>query len=227
MNDIAALTGRTFAAVLFDLDGTLINSIEAVERSWREWARLEGVDLSEIGNFHGTPSRQIVAKLVPPERAERSAALIDSLELADTDGVVILPGSVAALEALLGESGGRQRAAIATSGSRELATARLKATGLRVPDVVVTASDVRVGKPDPAPYLLAAERLGVDPRHCLVVEDAPAGIESGKTAGAATLGVLTSSGASELAAADAVVSDLSAVRFTAGPDGVTMHESPA
>nr|WP_218852675.1 HAD-IA family hydrolase [Spelaeicoccus albus] len=219
------MTGRSFAAVLFDLDGTLINSIEAVERSWREWARLEGVDLADIGNFHGTPSRQIVAKLVPPEQVERSSAVIDSLELADTDGVVILPGSETALEALLDVPGGRQYAAIATSGSRPLATMRLKATGLRVPDVVVTASDVSVGKPDPAPYVLAAERLGVDPRECLVVEDAPAGIESGNAAGAATLGILTSSGPDELRAADAVVRDLDAVRFQAGPGGVSMRES--
>lgn len=227
MRNLSALTGRTFAAVLFDMDGTLISSIEAVERSWREWARVEGVDLADVGNFHGTPSGQIVAQLVPPERVEASRALIDGLELADTGGVVILPGTEDALDVLLGDGDAREYAAIATSCSRELADLRLTSTGLRVPDVVVTASDVPVGKPDPAPYLLAAARLGVDPRDCLVVEDAPAGIESGKAAGAATLGVLTSSGIDELSSADAVATDLSAVRFRAGADGVTMRESDA
>lgn len=225
MRDLSALTGRTFAAVLFDMDGTLISSIDAVERSWREWARIEGVDLSDVGNFHGTPSGQVVAKLVAPERVRESQELIDSLELSDTGGVVILPGSENALDALLGSGDARQYAAIATSCSRKLAELRLTSTGLRVPDVVVTASDVRVGKPDPAPFLLAAERLGVDPRDCLVVEDAPAGIEAGKAAGAATLGVLTSSGSDELSAADALAENLDAVRFRVGPGGVTMQES--
>lgn len=223
--DVGALTSRTFAAVLFDMDGTLINSIAAVERSWREWARLESVDLADVGNFHGTPSRQIVERLVPADRVEESKQLIDSLELSDTSGVVILPGAEAALAALAGpNTTGRHYAAIVTSCSRPLAELRLEATGLPAPDIVVTASDVAIGKPDPAPFLAAARRCGVDPNDCLVVEDAPAGIRSGKAAGAATLGVLTSSGADELAA-DGIARDLDAVRFHAGDDGVRMREN--
>jgi sugar-phosphatase len=223
--DLGSLAGRTFDAVLFDLDGTLISSLGSVARSWSRWAELEGVDPVGLRNFHGVPSAQIVAELVGPGRAAESTRLIDSLELADTEGIVALPGTLRALATLLAPVPGasRQWAAIATSCSGPLAAVRLKASGLSVPEVVVTADDVERGKPDPAPYLLAARRLGVDPARCLVVEDAPSGLRAGIAAGAATLAVRTSSGEEELAHADGVVSDLGDVEFSVGADGIRVR----
>jgi mannitol-1-/sugar-/sorbitol-6-phosphatase len=212
-----ALTGRTFDAVLFDMDGTLIDSGPVVVRSWMRWASEEGVDPALLAGKHGIPSAQIVAMLLPEDRRASAVQRIDDIEVADTDGIVVLPGAREALSAL--PAG---RVAIATSCTRPLAAARIGATGLPAPAVVVTASDVERGKPDPAPYLLAAQRLGVDPARCLVVEDAPAGIAAGRAAGAATLAVASTHRVAELtaAAADAVVVDLSGVRLVAEDHGV-------
>ncbi|MGQ7352667.1 HAD-IA family hydrolase [Quadrisphaera oryzae] len=212
-----ALAERTFDAVLFDMDGTLIDSGPVVVRSWMRWADEEGVDPALLAGMHGIPSAQIVERLLPADRWTSATQRIDDIEVSDTDGIVVLPGAREALAAL--PAG---RAAIATSCTRPLATARAGATGLPVPGVVVTASDVERGKPDPAPYLLAAQRLGVDPARCLVVEDAPAGITAGRAAGAATLAVATTHRVGDLqaAAADAVVVDLSGVRLVADDHGV-------
>jgi sugar-phosphatase len=116
------------------------------------------------------------------------------------------------------------RAAIVTSCVWDLATARIAATGITAPAVMVTADQVKIGKPDPAPFLLAASRLGVDPADCLVIEDAPAGLASGRAAGASLLALLSTHTAAELDA-DAVVGNLAAVRFAVSPEGVRV--SPA
>lgn len=207
---LGALEGRDFAAVLFDLDGTLIDSTPNVVRSWVQWAREEGIDPRRLAGFHGVPARAIVEHLLDPERVEASVARIDELELADTEGIRPLPGAVESLSTLTGAG---DLCAIATSCTSALAAARLAATALPAPRVVVTADDVPRGKPHPAPYLLAAERLGVDPAECLVVEDAPGGLESARGAGCATLAVSTTTAPADLIA-DAVVGTLAEVGFT-------------
>lgn len=214
-SDLGLLAARTFDAVLFDLDGTLIDSTAAVERTWRAWGAEHG--LSDGWEFpHGVPARQVLARLVDADGIEAAFTRVTEIELLDVDGIVVLPGAAEALAALpVG------RAAIATSGTAPLAKLRITHTGLEVPAVVVTADDVPVGKPDPAPYLLAASRLGADPARCLVVEDAPAGLVSARAAGCATLAVTTTHAAADLDA-DAIVPDLGAVRFSAGPDGVRL-----
>jgi len=201
-------------AVLFDLDGTLIDSTPAVERSWRRWAQEYDVRELGFGSWHGIPAAQIVTHFLPEPQWAEAARRIEQLELADVEGILVLPGTREALAALPG-----RRAAIVTSCVRPLARARIAATGLSAPDVVVTADQVKLGKPDPAPFLLAAELLGVDPVDCLVVEDAPAGLTSAKAAGAARLALSTTHPRDQLEA-DAVVGDLSAVRFSVHPDGV-------
>lgn len=215
--DLEAPFDAPFEAVLFDLDGTLIDSTAVVNRSWMSWAEAEQVDPQRLLGFHGVPAAAIVAALVEPARVSAAAARIDRIELTDTGGVVPLPGAVAALAAL--PSG---RAAIATSCGLDLARARIGAAGLDAPDVLVTADQVERGKPAPDPYLLAAERLGVDPTRCLVVEDAPSGLASARAAGCSTLAVVTTTARDELEA-DLVVTDLSEVRLEAGPDGVLVH----
>ncbi len=217
MTDTPAPLATTFEAVLFDLDGTLVDSTTAVERSWLRWAREEQVDPQLLAGFHGVPSAGIVTALLPDHRRQDALSRIDALELADIDGVVALPGAVRALAAL--PTG---RSAIATSCTRPLAAARIAAARLRVPDVVVTVDDVAVGKPAPDPYLLAACRLGVDPARCLVVEDAPSGLRSARAAGCATLAVTTTTPAADLEA-DLVVATLDTVHLVATADGVVLR----
>jgi len=207
--------GRSpFAAVLFDMDGTLVDSTPSVERCWARWAEEMDIDLRRLLGWHGVPAAAIARALLPPERVEAGVARITELELEDTDGIRPLPGAAEALAVLpVG------RAAIATSCTRPLARARLAAAGLDAPEVVVTADDVSRGKPDPEPFLLAAQRLGVDASRCLVVEDAPAGLAAARAAGCATLGVTTTTPAGELSA-DVVVRDLAQVRVVVDEDGV-------
>jgi len=212
-----AVLGRTFAAVLFDLDGTLIDSTPSVDRSWRRWARARGVDRASFEVRHGVPARQILAAFLPATELDAAVAELEALEVSDAEGIVVLPGALAALAALP-----PGRAAIATSCTLPLARARIAATGLPAPAVVVTADQVPIGKPDPAPYLLAADRLGVDPAACLVVEDAPAGLEAGSAAGCATLAVATTHRAGELAA-DVVVGTLADVVLDADAAGVRVR----
>jgi sugar-phosphatase len=207
---LGTLEGRSFAAVLFDMDGTLIDSIPVVIRSWVRWADEEDVDPRRLAGFHGVPAKGIIARLLPPDRVDSAFDRIEAIEIADTDGITVLSGALDALAALTGDV---QLCAIATSCTRPLADARLGATGLPAPAVVVTASDVTRGKPHPDPFLLAAERLGVDPADCLVVEDAPGGLEAGRAAGCATLAVSTTTVAADLVA-DAVVEDLGVVQFS-------------
>ncbi|WP_069386870.1 HAD-IA family hydrolase [Cellulosimicrobium cellulans] len=220
-----AFADRTFDAVLFDMDGTLIDSVPAVDRCWRRWAAEQGLPGAETFQIpHGTPARTVIAGLLPPERVEAAHARIQELELVDNDGVTMLPGTPGALSALPAE-----RQAIVTSCTRPLAEARMAASGLEARSVVVTADDVARGKPDPDPFLLGAEKLGVDPARCLVVEDAPAGIASARAAGCAVLAVTGTHSAAELAAAspapDAVATGLDAVRFAVGPDGVRVTDA--
>lgn len=209
------LTAATFEAVLFDNDGTLIDSRGAVVRAWTAWARHHDIPQEQLVGFHGVPSRGIVAHVAPHLDVERATADIDRRELEDAGGVVALPGAKDALAAVGG------RAAIVTSAGRDLAVLRLDAAGLTPPAAFVTADDIDRGKPDPQPFLLGASKLGVDPARCLVVEDAPAGLQAGRAAGAATLAVTTTSEAHELSGlADAVVTDLSQVTFRLVDGGV-------
>lgn len=214
------LTSELFDAILFDSDGTLIDSRGPVVRSWLAWATDNGVPAESLIGFHGVPSSGIVAAVAPHLDPVAATADIDRRELADTAGVVALPGALEAVRAV------GWRGAIVTSASRELLDLRLGVAGFTPPSVIITADDIVRGKPDPEPYRTAADRLGVDPARCLVVEDAPAGLHSGRAAGAATLAVTTTSTPGELAElADGVVADLASVGFTLTDEGVrlSMH----
>ena len=214
----ALLGDRTFAAVLFDMDGTLVDSTAVVNRSWATWAEEFGVDPAALVGFHGVPAGAIVPTVL--EAAQQAAATqrIVDLEMADTEGVVALPG---AEDALLEVADGGGRYAIVTSCLRPLYAVRMEASRLTPPDTSVTADEVAHGKPAPDPYLLGAERLGVDPADSLVVEDALQGLRSAKDAGCATLAVVSTATREELeesGLADAVVETLADVRFVVGED---------
>ncbi|MFC3690173.1 HAD-IA family hydrolase [Aquipuribacter hungaricus] len=218
----AALPARPdaalFDAVLFDMDGTLVDSTPSVVRCWLRLAEENGItpEALQAAAGHGRPARDIVADLFEPPAREAALVRITHLEVTDLEGVVALPGAADALLA----SG--DRGAIVTSCTAPLATARQQAAGIPVPAVVVTADDVVRGKPDPEPFLTAARILGVDPSRCLVVEDAPAGLAAGRAAGMTTLAVTTTHTAEELDA-DHVVGDLSGVRLDPSGDGVRLH----
>lgn len=212
--DLGSLTDRVFAGVIFDLDGTLVDSYPAIVRSWTVWGTEYGVTAEQLQGFHGVPAVGVVSSLLPPDQVAGALARIADLEENDVDGVIPLPGAQEALAALAGT-----HTAIATSCHDQLAEARIGAAGLTPPQVLVTVDQVEHGKPAPDCFLLAAEKLGVAAADCLVVEDAAKGVQAARAAGCAALGVLTTTPADELRA-DAMVPYLSAVRFVPGPDGI-------
>ena len=171
-------------AVLLDMDGTLVDSDAAVERAWAAWAREYGVDpAAALENVHNGPAERTVMRLLPdadPALVDAAAKRNLALQYDDLGDVIPAPGAaelVAALERW------QLPWAVVTSADRKLANARLGVAGIE-PAVLVTADDVTNGKPDPEGYLLAAERLGVEPRRCLVVEDSDPGLAAGRAAGA-------------------------------------------
>jgi sugar-phosphatase len=214
---LGRLADEVFEAVLFDMDGTLIDSTPAVIRAWTIWAQEMELTAEELGRHHGVPSAGVVRAVLPPDRQQAAIARINELELADVGDIVVLPGAAEALKALV-----EAKNAIATSCNRPLAWARIRAAGLQPPSTLVTADDVAHGKPDPEPFLMAAQKLGVDPQRCLVVEDAPMGLKAAHAAGCFTLAVVTTT-PREALDADAVVDNLSAVEFVPGDDGIRVR----
>jgi mannitol-1-/sugar-/sorbitol-6-phosphatase len=195
---------RCVSAVLFDLDGVLVESRESTERVWLAWARDNGIEEGALRSaMHGVRSADVVRALRPDLDAAAEAEQIERRQAEDTEGLCAIPGAVAALGALKGD-----RVAVVTSGTRPLALARLAAVGIEPPVVMVFAGDVARGKPDPEGYLTAAARLGVDPAEALVVEDAPPGIEAAKAAGMAAVGVTSTHTPEELGRADVILGSL-------------------
>lgn len=211
-------TGQVFAAVIFDMDSTLVESLPAIVRVWTRFAMRYGVTEEQLRASHGRSSAEVVADLVGPDRRAEALAWIVEQELADQAGVVALPGADTALRSV------GPRAAIATSATRAMAQARLAAAGLAAPAVLLTASDVRRAKPDPEIFLRAAEQLGAEPRDCLVAEDAPNGLRAARTAGMATVAVTTTHPARELdGLADVVVPHLGHLSWRTEPHGVVVR----
>jgi sugar-phosphatase len=178
--------------VLSDLDGVLVDSHASIMRAWRAWGAEHGVEGGAIeGVQHGRPSGEVIAALAPYLDAAEQSRAIDLRQAADTEDVVALPG---ARELLTGDG----PVAVVTSCTVPLATARLGAGGLPVPEVLVTPERLARGKPDPEGYLLAAAELGVDPADCVVLEDAPAGVHAGRAAGMHVVGITTTHAPEEL-----------------------------
>ena len=199
-----------FAGVLLDMDGTLIDSIPAVVRSWLRWCEEYDVDPARLTGFHGVSASNVIAELLPEERRAEAFARIREIEVNDVEGITLLPGSVDLLAAL---ADGRVPTAIVTSCTTDLAEARIAATGLALPGALVTASDTERGKPWPDPWLEGARRLGVDPGDCVVVEDAVAGLRAARAAGCrALVAVLGTTAREELEpVADLVLTDLTSL----------------
>ena len=176
--------GRKFAAFLFDMDGTVINSIAAAERVWAEWAHRQGLDVAAfLPTIHGVRAIETIGRLaLPGVDPAHEADLLLKAEAADLDGILPIAGAAAFLASLPPE-----RWAIVTSAPRELALLRMKAAGIPVPAVLVAAEDVSLRQAGARLLPARRKRLGVDARDCLVFEDAPAGIAAAEAAGAAVM----------------------------------------
>ncbi len=195
--------------VLFDLDGVLVDSTPAVERVWGAWAVEHGFDPHEIvRRAHGRPSLATLRELLPNGNPEKENLEVERREIADLEGVVPLPGVLDLLRQLPADHW-----TIVTSCTRPLALVRIQAAGLPLPKVLMTSQDVTQGKPSPEPYLKGAASLGLEAADCLVVEDAPAGIQAGRSAGARVLALRTTEKDPVLRAAGAnwIVDDCSAI----------------
>ncbi|WP_176986512.1 HAD-IA family hydrolase [Jiangella alba] len=182
-------------AILLDLDGTLVDSTDSIARCWLRWCRQYDVDPARLADAHGRTTADIVADLLPGPMVSAALARIDEMEIEDAVTVRPMPG---AAELLASIPAGRR--AVVTSGSAVIAAARMRAAGLTPPGVVVTADDVLRGKPHPEPYLLGAQRLGIEPGRCVVVEDAPSGIAAARAAGMAVVGIVSTHEARQLEA---------------------------
>jgi sugar-phosphatase len=207
------MTNVSAQALLFDLDGVLINSIPAVERVWSRWAEERGFDVQEVlHRAHGRPSIETLRYLLPEADHEAENRLVEQAEIADVAEIVPLPGVTELLSALP-----RDRWAIVTSCTRPLAEVRIRAAGLPTPGLFITANDITRGKPDPEPYRKGAMGLGFAPEECIVVEDALAGIASGRNAGARVIAFTTTASIADLVAAkpDWILRDCSAIRLDA------------
>jgi mannitol-1-/sugar-/sorbitol-6-phosphatase len=203
-------------AILFDLDGVLVDSTPCVTRVWSAWAREHGLDPEYVVHIaHGQRTIETVRKVAPHLDAQQETDRIEQMEISDTEGLRVLPGAKELLATVAPE-----RYNIVTSGTRRLATKRLQVAGLPVPVTMITADDVTRGKPDPEPYLAGARALRFGPRQCVVFEDAPSGISAAKSAGMVVVGVATTYRAEELGGADAIVPSLETVVVKVSPEGL-------
>lgn len=208
-------------ALLFDLDGVLINSTPAVTRVWRRWARERGFDPEEVvGRAHGRPSLTTVREYLPDADHEAENREVERREMEDLEGVVPLPGALELLASLPAD-----RWTIVTSCTRPLAEVRIKAAGLPLPRKMITSNDITLGKPHPEPYLKGAAALGFPGAQCVVFEDVPAGVQSGKAAEAKVIAFTTTFQESALrgAGADWILRNCAAVRVIQVGQGLALH----
>ena len=177
-------------ALLFDMDGTLTDSTAVVERVWGGWAASHGVDFAHFRErIHGCRAVDIMAMMAPPGTDQAGElAKVDAQELVETDGIIAVAGARELLATLP-----RERWALVTSAAPDLARTRMRAAGLPMPQMLVSALDVREGKPNPACYRLALERLNLSAEQALVFEDAPAGLAAGRASGCRTIALATTS----------------------------------
>ncbi|MGB6743149.1 MAG: HAD-IA family hydrolase [Terracidiphilus sp.] len=208
--------------VLFDMDGILISSLGSVERSWTKWARLRGIDPGyAIGIAHGRRAIETVAQLRPDLDSQAELKFIEDLEIEDNEGLTVLPGVLDLLATLP-----KNAWTVVTSATERLARVRLAAGGIPVPDRIVTADQVKQGKPNPEPFLAGAALLGIPPEQCVVFEDSSSGAKAGRAAGCTVVASIFSHAAETLDAAHYLVPDLKDVRAEREADGLAIRLTP-
>ncbi|MCO7510192.1 sugar phosphatase [Serratia fonticola] len=209
---------------LFDLDGTLVDSLPAVERAWTQWAERHGISPQQVLDFiHGKQAITSLRHFMPnatEAELQHEFTRLEQVEAEDTDGVSALPGALALLERInaLGIPW-----AIVTSGSVPVANARRLAGGVRLPEVFITSERVKQGKPHPDAYLLGAQGLGLAPQDCVVVEDAPAGILSGLAAGCQVIAVNAPVDTPKLDQVDLILSSLEQLKIAKSEQGAVIE----
>jgi sugar-phosphatase len=208
--------------ILFDMDGILISSIGSVERSWTKWATLRGVDPALARKTaHGRRAIETIAKLRPDLDSEKELKVIEDIEIADNDGLTVLPGVLDLLAALPAN-----RWTVVTSATERLARIRLAAGGIPVPDSLVTAEHVTRGKPHPEPFLTGAALLGVAPKECVVFEDSSSGAKAGRAAGCTVVATTFSLSAEFLDAAHYLMRDLTGISVDSDGDQIVLSLTP-
>ncbi len=208
--------------VLFDMDGILISSLGSVERSWTRWAHMRGIDPAyAISVAHGRRAIETVAELRPDLDSVAELKVIEDFEVEDNEGLTVLPGVLNLLAALP-----KGAWTVVTSATERLARVRLAVGGIPVPDRIVTADQVKLGKPNPAPFLAGAALLGIQPGQCVVFEDSSSGAKAGRAAGCTVVATTFSHTVESLEAAHYLVSDLTDVRVEPQTDGLAIHLTP-
>ncbi|HEY4677347.1 MAG TPA: HAD family hydrolase [Candidatus Angelobacter sp.] len=209
-------------AILFDMDGVLMDSTPSVERVWRTWAAKHRLDPEHIAALaHGRRSIETIREVAPELDAEKENAIVEQMEIDDKEGVTALPGAAELLAHLPPD-----RFAIVTSATRPLAVARLGYAGIPVPPQMVAAEDVIHGKPAPEPFLKGAALLGFAPAECLVFEDTPAGISSARSAGTKVIALQTTYPADRLQAANAIIRSLADVKAILRDGNISLELAP-
>jgi mannitol-1-/sugar-/sorbitol-6-phosphatase len=209
-------------AILFDMDGILISSLEAVERSWSKWAELRGFDPAVARRIaHGRRAVDTITNLCPDCDSEVELKLIEDIEVADNEGLTVLPGVCDLLRSLPPD-----RWTVVTSATERLARVRLAAGKIPAPERLVTADRVARGKPHAEPFLAGAALLGFAPKDCVVFEDSAAGAIAGRAAGCTVVATTFSHAAESLEAAHYLVEDLTGVRAEITSDGLTLRFVP-
>lgn len=203
------------SAILFDLDGVLVDSTRSVARQWSIWAEDNGIEPEKVMEIaHGRRSIEVIRLLAPHLDANSEVAKLEKREAHDSDGVDVMPGATELVTSIPEGCW-----CVVTSGTRYLATQRLRLGKLPIPSVLVSADDVIDGKPQPEPYLKGAELLGVRPAECLVIEDAPNGIQAAHAAGMKVIGITSTYREDALTSSDAVVSQLGQIQVSMHDDG--------
>lgn len=210
--------------ILFDMDGILISSLGSVERTWSTWALARGIDPAfAIHAAHGCPAIETVRKLRPDLDDKAELKWLEDMEIADGDGIAVLPGVLALLASLPAS-----RWTVVTSATEKLARVRLETAGISIPERFIAADMVERGKPNPEPYLGGAEILGLPPADCVVFEDSGSGTKAGRAAGCTVIATTFSHPVAELSAAHYLVTDLTAIAVEAlpGDEEIALHFTP-
>lgn len=199
-----------FQAIIFDLDGVLVNSSAVVIRSWEKWAIENKIDTKNLFQYiHGRRANEVIPLVAPNMDANMEAKKLAKVEAEDTNGLIVYNGAIELIDSLP-----KNKWAIVTSGTSDIAINRLGFAKIKLPHVLVTADNVKHGKPAPEGYLLASAQLEVDAKDCLVIEDSPAGINAAIAAGMTVIAVATTHDQSCLSKANTIVSDISKLLVT-------------